>query len=245
MPERDDFYVGYLPMPLSHRRLLLVALPLALLAMLFTGVAIALTQRDPGPATWQRGATSTWQGVLRLEPYPVLHATTGDDSNTYLLVHTGKFGARELAEPFAEQLVSIHGRLLERDGRRMIELADAPIGLASGPRSFAPFPTPTVLGVVDLRGEIIDSKCYLGAMKPGDRKTHKACAMLCLRGGITPMFVSHADDGATLLYIPLARDGSPMPEELIDLAGEPIHVTGIAETHGGLTYLRIATAERE
>jgi hypothetical protein len=45
-------------------------------------------------------------------------------------------------------------------------------------------------GRVTLRGEIIDPKCYIGAMKPGGGKTHKACAQLCLSGGIPPMLVT-------------------------------------------------------
>lgn len=251
MPERDDFYVGYLAMPRSHRRLLQVALPLTLLAMLLSAAAIAITQRDPGDGIWQTGEPSMWHGTISVDPYPVLRVTGDDRPGAYLLVRMGKHGAAEIALPWADApLVSVRGRLLERDGRRMIEIDDAP-GAAPPIQPWlvnAPAPTPpapVVLGVVDIRGEIFDAKCYLGAMKPGDGKAHKACAMLCLRGGIPPMLFSYGADGSPRHHILLARNGAALPDEFIDLAGEPVRVTGIAESRDGLTYLRVAAARRD
>ena len=40
------------------------------------------------------------------------------------------------------------------------------------------------LGAVTLTGEIVDSKCFLGVMNPGNLKPHKACAIRCISGGI-------------------------------------------------------------
>jgi nitrite reductase/ring-hydroxylating ferredoxin subunit len=39
-------------------------------------------------------------------------------------------------------------------------------------------------------GPLGDPKCFARAMKPGDGKTHKGCAVLCLRGGIPAVFVA-------------------------------------------------------
>ena len=57
------------------------------------------------------------------------------------------------------------------------------------------WPAPQVLADnVTLKGEIIDPKCYLGAMKPGGGKTHKACAMRCIAGGIPRRQTGHDDE---------------------------------------------------
>ena len=61
------------------------------------------------------------------------------------------------------------------------------------------------LGEVDLVGEILDSKCWFGAMRPSQGKPHKACASLCIRGGIPPAFFARADGGHGALMI--MRDG--------------------------------------
>ena len=47
----------------------------------------------------------------------------------------------------------------------------------------------TVAERVMLRGEIVDSKCYLGVMNPGEGTVHRDCAARCLSGGLPPMLV--------------------------------------------------------
>jgi hypothetical protein len=80
---------------------------------------------------------------------------------------------------------------------------------------------------VTLRGEIVDSKCHLGVMVPGEGKTHKDCASLCLRGGIPPALLVRDREGRSALLLLLTPAGDPVgPEALLRLAGEPVEVTG-------------------
>lgn len=73
---------------------------------------------------------------------------------------------------------------------------------------------------VTLDGELVDSKCYLGTMKPGDGKTHKSCAILCLRGGIPPLFVSKAAaQYATTL--PPIRTAGPSAKAISSTSASP------------------------
>jgi hypothetical protein len=51
------------------------------------------------------------------------------------------------------------------------------------------------LGAFTLVGEIVDSKCYLGIMNPGETNPHRECAALCIRGGIPPLIIAHDADG--------------------------------------------------
>ena len=113
----------------------------------------------------------------------------GSPPNTSLLtgmVHEACPRQRALTT-FCE-LGALHDWLTDSDGHE-------PIG---APYEAKEMPLmPTSLGVATLRGEIVDSKCYLGAMKPGDQKTHKACATLCIRGGIPPVLVERLPGGGT------------------------------------------------
>lgn len=245
MSDRDDFYVGYLALPRAHRRFLQVALPLLVFAMVFSAAGIALNQRDPGDGLWQTGEASTWSGEIWFDPYPVLHVQAGEDAGTYLLVRMGKRGAADLASPWiGKPPVSVRGRLLQRDGRRMIELDDAPgadAPIITWPVN-APIPSSpeiTPLGPVTLRGEILDAKCYLGAMKPGDGRAHKACATLCIRGGIPPMLVSLDDSGARVYTLLADESGAPITDPILPFIGEPVVVSGRLEQRAVGRVLRL------
>jgi hypothetical protein len=95
---------------------------------------------------------------------------------------------------------------------------------------------------VTLRGEIIDSKCYLGAMKPGGGKTHKACAALCLAGGVPPMFVTRGADGREAYYLLASPNGGPVAPELHAYAGDPVEIIGEIEQMDDLRTLKVTPA---
>jgi hypothetical protein len=93
---------------------------------------------------------------------------------------------------------------------------------------------------VRLRGEIVDFKCYLGAMKPGDGKTHKACAALCISNGIPPMLITRNERG-DLEYVLLEdADGASVSDRVAPFAGEPIEVEGALHSIGSLKVLRLS-----
>ena len=94
-------------------------------------------------------------------------------------------------------------------------------------------------------GEIVDFKCFLGAMKPGDGKPHQACATLCISGGIPPMLVSKNPDGSNHYRLVLGEAGEPIDDTLMGLIGIPIEATGIAERWGDLEVIRLTKAIRK
>lgn len=245
MPEREDFYVGYLPLPRAHRRFLQITFPITIFLMLFSAVGVALTQRDPGAGRWQTGRASTWEGRLLFDPYPTL-IVTGEHAGPYLLVRMGKRGAQDIARPHDARRVSVRGRLLQRDGRRMIELDDPPgadPAITPSPiTTTLPSPPPTSLGPVTLTGEILDAKCYLGAMKPGDGKAHKACATLCVSAGIPPMLYSINPDGSRRYTLLADQHGGPLNAALLPFIGEPVSLSGHLESRAAGPTLRVDPA---
>lgn len=240
----DEFYVGYLSVPWGHSRFLRVAVPVTLWVMVFVAMGVAWTQRDPGRAVWEEGPDSgffrLWDGVLRAKPYPMVELINAREEGVALLVEMGKHGASERAAAFDGRHVMILGNRVERDGRRIIELADSPDAIVTHPDP-APrgFPPEEDLGEVTLTGEIVDAKCFLGVMKPGEGMTHKSCAILCLTGGIPPMLVARDEAGIASYYLLTDENGGPMAAELIPLAGEPVEVTGMHRKWGDLDVLHV------
>jgi hypothetical protein len=267
----DPFYVGYLPLPGTHRRFLRVVIPTLLWSLVAIGFAIVWPQRSPGAGVWGTGQPIERTGLLIASPYPMLisferpsDATAPSAAPTpeaalasakvTLLTEMGKRGAGERAAGSDGMFVTIRGFRLHRDGREILELvpdsdAIAPwtdqsgaSALAAGARGLL---TPSRLGTpgsITRRGEILDSKCYLGAMKPGDGKQHKACAMLCIRGGIAPLLYpteapSPAGTSMRRYALVLSNSGGPLDEDTLALVGEQIDLLGIPGRIGDLDIL--------
>ena len=232
---QHDLYVGYLPLPAKHRRFMRACVATIAVALAGAGAVIAALQRDPGPAVWNTAEEVTLRGRISAHPYPSIQT----DDGAYLIVEMGKVGSQRRVDPLHNHDATLAGYLLERAGRRMLELApgdDAVKDLGESSR-IARVGRPGA--EVELVGEILDSKCYLGAMKPGDGNAHKACATLCIDGGIPPMLYAHSADGDPVYYILSASDTAPAPESVRDYLAEPVRVRGIPIDAGGLSYLVI------
>src|ERR1051325_11367806 len=101
LSETDEFFVGYLPMPAKQRRFLLAVLLVSLQIAMVVGVTIAAGQRDPGPAVWNVQELKTLEGVIYLNPFPLIRVIGPDgETKSILLVDQGKAGAGERLEPY-------------------------------------------------------------------------------------------------------------------------------------------------
>ena len=237
--ERDEFYVGYLPTPPAHLQVVRVLVVLMAIWILGLAAVISYFMRDAGDSVWDTSKEHVWTGTLVIEPYPML--LPEDGSTAHLIVEMGKRGAHERVAAFARQQVSVRGFLLERDGRRIIELAPDTAAIESlGPAALhASEPEQSQGQSVVLRGEIVDGKCYLGAMKPGDGVTHKACATLCIRGGLPPMLVTETSGRPEFRL--LIIDGQvALPEDLLPLIAERVRVAGELFEIAGLPAIRVS-----
>jgi len=248
-PEADEFYIGYLPEAprRTSRRMKLAVGSYVLFSMVVATVFTASMTRT-GKGTWEDGSFKSFSGRLIRSPYPVLMLDAPihpGDSRTALLVDFGKRGAQERLADVPDGPVTVTGTVLARDGRCMIEFSpdtDAvlPAGAALTPvshhegasrRLTRPGAANADLHMEDiasktLRGEIVDPKCFLGAMKPGEGKTHKACAVRCISGGIPPTLVSWDDAGRASYFLLLDERGAPAAQDFLDSVGETVDVTG-------------------
>lgn len=235
----DDFYVGYLPLPARHRKALMLGVPVAMVLLVAGVIAMGLAQRDPGGGIWESGEARPWEGTLVADPFPRLVT----DDGTLFLVEFGKIGSQDRTEGLVGKRVRASGWLLERDGRRIVELEHGDESLVEIAQGDA-VASPIVLGDRTFVGEILDFKCYLGAMKPGDGKAHKACATLCISGGIPPSLVVRDDTGNVRHFIVIAESGGRADDLILDVVAEPVRVTGQVERRGDVFFMRARDVSR-
>jgi hypothetical protein len=209
-----------------------VAVPIA------AGVlAIGHARLDGG--TFDFGRPRQVSGVIATRPYPAIHLDRGDRDagesgrDTWaLLVAPGKHGADSLVTAFDGARVTLEGTRIQRGDRLMFEVTPGSIArdgraAASAANTASADASGADGAMVTLRGEIVDSKCHLGVMVPGEGKTHKDCASLCLRGGIPPALLVRDREGRSALLLLVMPDGGPVSQDaVVRLAGEPVEVTG-------------------
>jgi hypothetical protein len=234
----DEFYTGYLPQaPPGIARRVRLAVAVLLVAAVALAVAVVTGQRGFSPAVYEFGVTRDFEGVVREKPYPMLEVDRpgrGAGVSRYYLVNPFKAGA-EVAGRDGEP-TRLRGSLLYFGEETMIEILPEELSEASGTAA-APS-APVSLGAHRLRGRIVDSKCYLGIMKPGDGKIHRACAARCIRGGIPPLFVLSDALGDVRHLLLVGADGAAIGSEVLDFVAEPLEVEGEVLRSGDLWILR-------
>lgn len=243
-PDRDlDLFIGWTKPPAADRRFVMLAAPAALAGAAGLGYAFARALEDPGAGAWRTGATHRITGVLATKPYPMMFVADDAspwDVRTVLIVAQGKCTS-------ALDLAAVDGRafeaagvLIERGTRRMLEVPLA-LGDWITPSNVAVKLPPLVeepLGRVRLEGEIMDSKCFFGVMRPGRGKTHKACAALCIRGGIPPSFYARGADGREAVLLMTDAAGGPIGEAILPLVADPVGAEGELVRVGDLVQFR-------
>ena len=242
----NDFFIGYADTPKPDRRFFLGA---GLGLMLGTGAVaagIAALQRTPGPGTWDQAAVRDWTGIATAEPYAMLRTTDIDGTpRTALLACLGKCGVAARIGSHAGQPVTVRGSLIQRGDNAMIAVVDGmdwirPAG--ETPPTDLLFPEVEPLTEIDLAGEILDSKCWFGAMRPSEGKVHKACAALCIRGGIPPALFARDRAGRGALMI-LTDGGLAYGEDLLPLIADPVRVRGTVSRWGNLLLVDAPVAQ--
>ncbi len=241
-PSDDEYFVGYLPTPPRTTRFALsagvvaLALALALAYLLATGMA------RPGRG-YERGGSVELTGVFTMAPAPLLWvADDADDPSrvrAVLLVQSWKAGLPASAAELDDHVVHVRGQLLAREGWRMVAiggaLEEAELDAATLARLRAR--TRSSLGEVTLRGEIVDEKCFLGSMRPGTGRAHRACAQQCIAGGIPAVMITRDAQGAATQYLLVDAGGAAIGASVLPWVAEPVEVRGTLMREGDLVLL--------
>jgi hypothetical protein len=201
MSRQDEFYIGYAGgIPDRMRRSVRRAAIIAMGAGLAAACVFVSEQRQLADSRFEFGHVRTFTGYLALEPTPVLMVPEGGDTALHWLVAPGKFGAAAALGGTTNGWITLRGTLIAREAWRMIEVQP---GSVRADRFAMPAPAASAPRgrLVVLHGEIVDSKCFLGVMNPGERTVHRDCAMRCLSGGIPAMFAYRDEAGSHLALL--------------------------------------------
>lgn len=230
-----EMFVGWGPAPVVDRRFLLAALPAGLAASAGASWAIAKELDDPGAGSWLTNATHQVTGVLIDHPYPMIRLADKRapfGMRTVLVVAQGKCTSGLTLKEVSGKSVTASGVLIQRKDRQMLEVplflgdwlqpSDGDVAENAALTS----PQNESLGHATLSGTIMDSKCFFGVMKSSLGKTHKACASLCIRGGIPPSFWARTRDGRESVLLMTDAQGGPMPMDILPLVADPVTAQG-------------------
>ena len=217
MSQKDEFYIGYQSeMPKGIRKFLLPIVILVFVLSLGVASVLVLNQGGFPRSNFELGNLSELTGIYTSSPIPMLKIDLGvspEGKRQYesvMLIGFGKFSALPTIQTIEKaQKVSLEGKevtlkgtYIFYDGKKLFELTPKEASLVSINKSST---TTSYLiqnkGNAELKGEIIDPKCYFGVMKPGEGKAHRSCASRCLAGGIPPVFKVNKMDGTKGYYI--------------------------------------------
>jgi len=226
----EPFFVGWADTgPAARRFFLRTGLGL-MAAAGGLGFGLAAHQQAPGTGSWDPDTVREWRGVVAAKPYPMFRThDLGGGPRTALLSCLGKCGVAARFDALSGQPVVIKGSLIHRGLHAMIAVDEGSDWIrlddATPTDPLLSFPAPQDLGAFRASGEILDSKCWFGAMRPASGKVHKACASLCIRGGIPPAFFPSAQSGENGLMI-MTSGGQPYGPDLLELVADPVNVSG-------------------
>ena len=237
-PSDAEFFVGYLPVPVGMARFARGVAGVALVGLAVVAGALASVQRPLGQGQFSWDTESEFCGRLQTSPVPGLWtvATEGSTGTPFTgafvpLVGEGKHGPDVQLLAAGDRDIAFRGHRIERYGKQLIEVTGelAGGGAAVAATGMSP-PAQVALGRQRLRGEIVDSKCFFGVMKPARGKAHRDCAVRCISGGAPPAFVVRASGPAgeerTLVLLLVAADGASIAGRVLDLVAEPVEIEG-------------------
>lgn len=244
------FFVGYGKVPTGLRGFLIAVVAALFVMVVAVSAAGAFWQGGTGAGRFRFDlGRQSITGVIELTPTPLLHVTQGTDDipagHALMLAGPGKNGVLERVAEFDGALVTVTGILLDRGDLDMLQVIGNANGLMPADAMVAAegevpdIPVPEPLGRWRLVGEICDGKCEAGAMNPGRGIAHRACASLCLIGGLPPVFVLQQPvEGASFLMI-AGEAGNPMPEALYDWVAGYVSLEGEITRHGDLLIIDV------
>jgi hypothetical protein len=243
----DPFFVGYFKkVPRVIARFALWAGAAMAGALIAQAVILPLATADPGSGRYANDLQGgTLVGMIDPLPYPILRVrATGDaPARAVLLGGQTKIGVQPQLRGADATAVEVGGIFVRRGDFDM--LLSGPTGIRPAPPAtpaFVPAP-PEPLGAWRLTGEICDGKCYAGAMKPGRGLAHRACANLCIQGGLPPVLVMELPLEGHDTILLAGSDGGPVPPELLGLTALPVELEGRLERRDDLLILRVDAAQ--
>jgi hypothetical protein len=241
-PDGETFYIGWRSKApktfVSTVKRYVAGLLSAVIAL---GALLALSQKKFDTGNFEFGKLTEVKGIYFNTPVPNLKVINGKDvwgNENYItvpLIGYGKHGAdgimdelqKEQNTSFAGKEIVLKGTLLYNDGKLLMQVDgnDKPfVKISNDSIDKNDLPGSTQLGEMDVKGEIVDPKCFFGVMKPGEGKPHKDCAIRCILGGMPPVLKVTDNEGRQNYYLIVGQHGEKMNEAVQDYVATPVTI---------------------
>ena len=238
MKEKEEFFVPYIEGSLGKRTQMTLKIfgIIIIVAIIFVALAFSLSQKEFKNSTFELSTETKLIGIYHESPYPMLRVKLSENEfKNILLLGFGKSGVNPYLDHLRSEnkslegmTLSIEGNLIYYNGKTLIQITDnEKVQIKEKRKSLTP--QTTAIGQYVLSGEIVDPKCYFGVMKPGKGKIHRSCAVLCISGGIPPVFVSDQEIKGSKYLLLTDMNGYPVNNEILEYIGKSIEIKGIIE----------------
>jgi hypothetical protein len=241
--DKEGFFIGYnTRVPARLVRFLVLLACVFLLASGAAALLIGSTVGDTGAGDYAGDVDLV--GWLQAEPGPILRLEADQlhGAHAIMLNGDGKTGVSDRARALDGKLVRIKGTMLRRGSIDMLVTRDDDMQPEAGSRA-APAAARS-LGRYRLHGEICDGKCTLGAMRPGTGLAHKACANLCLTGGVPAVFVSTGPVAGASFMLLTGPSGKALSDKVYDLTALRVALEGAIVTIDDLVVFEVDLAKQ-
>ncbi|HMN90528.1 MAG TPA: hypothetical protein PKD70_13315 [Saprospiraceae bacterium] len=241
---KEEFYIGWQDKaPMLYAQKTRQLLWMVLLLVIGVSALLVLNQKPFSASTFEITKLRTLEGILIKSPIPCLKVPIGIDHKgiqqfqRVLLIGFGKKSAiptLDAIEKAQKQIldgkpVKLEGKLIYFDGTLAMELTEG-LNTFKGVSDIKDTPSiQQALGMVTLRGEILDPKCYLGVMRPGEGKPHRSCAIRCILGGIPPFFKAATKDDNRQYFFILDANGHTWHQEIAHYVADEVQLCGMVE----------------
>ena len=242
----DDFYIGYnRTMPDGPARITRRVVGILLVLAVVVAALIVAVQGRFSSATFEFGHVREVEGRLVEFPYPALdvEGPNRPPKGYYWLVGPGKRGAAPLVRGLDGRRVRVRGTRIERDGDAMLQVEPGSIMPIDDAKERA-LRTERIR-TLHVIGEIVDSKCHLGVMKPGEGPVHRDCAVRCLLGNVFPLAVIRGEPDLPERLALIDERNRPLQADFSALAGRPLAITGTLVAQGPRRFLSARVVDIE
>jgi len=241
MSKNEEFYIGYLPKaPKNISKWLRLIIPTLIITLVGIAYVVARFQPKSVASTFEFGVYKEFEGRIVQEPFPMMYVELGKGkkktAKLFLLGVFGKMGAgdligrlaRSLDQPLENYRFKVKGSLIYYAGKTMLELDHDLESILSAEIENEPYRiTPEQFGHHTFNGEILDTKCFLGVMKPGRGKPHRSCAVRCIAGVPVAVSVQMENDETYALLVD--EKGNALNSSILSAVGRQIQYSGKLE----------------
>ena len=249
----DDFYIGWSDeTPKDYKGKAKWFFAIALVVLVASAVLYVRYERGFIDSLYEFGTFREVSGVLVDQPAWGIKTVVDGAEKTILLVGFGKAGPDETLQGFIRegklkvgQYVTLRGQVFHYQGRYGMELTEMEGSFVGAEPTDIVLPSGKSIGMRQLEGEIVDSKCFFGVMNPATKAIHRSCAVRCISGGIPPVLVIREEGKFVDYYILNSADKADLSKDILPYVGVPVKLSGRAMVYDDWKSLEISLQDVE